>query len=63
MPILEEINNLKTWVRDTMPVDVWIEVTDKQKEVFKHLMMEWYGWPVFSLNFNKDGNKVMKIMI
>jgi len=63
MPILEEINNLKTWVRETMPGDVWIEVTDKQKEVFKHLMMERYGWPVFSLNFNKEMNKVMKIII
>lgn len=63
MPVLAEINNLKSWVRDTMPGDVWIEINDKQKEVFKHLMMEWYGWPVFSLNFDKEGNKVQKTMI
>ena len=58
-----EIIRLKTWVRDQMKADTWIEVNDKQKEAFKQLMFEWYGWPVYSLSFNKDMNKVMKITL
>ena len=63
MVTLEQANEMKKYVKDTMEPDCWIEVNDKQKEVFKHLMTEWYGWPVFSLNFNKEGNKVQKTMI
>ena len=63
MVTLEQSNIMKEYVRYKMPSDVWIEVNDKQKEAFKHLMTEWYGWPDFSLNFNKDMNKVMKITI
>lgn len=63
MITIEQINELKRYVKATMPADRWIEVNDKQIEVFKFLMTEWYGWPVFSLNFNKEMNKVMKIMI
>ena len=66
MPILitpEEITNLKYWTKNEMPDDTWIPVNDKQKDAFKHLMVEWYGWPVFSLNFNKAMNCVMKIKI
>ena len=63
MVTLEQSNMMKEYVKGKMPSDTWIEVNDKQKEVFKHLMLEWYGWPVFSLNFNKEMNKVMKIII
>ena len=63
MVTLEQANEMKKYVKDTMEPDCWIEVNDKQKEVFKHLILEWYGWPVFSLNFNKEGNKVMKITL
>lgn len=63
MVTLEQANELKRYVKDIMEPDRWIEINDKQKEVFKHLMLEWYGWPVFSLNFNKEGNKVMKITL
>jgi len=38
----------------------WVPITDKQREVFKAMMLEWYGWPEFSLNFNTDLTKVMK---
>ena len=63
MPILatsEEIINLKLWVKNEMPDDVWTPVTQKQQSAFKVLIVEWYGWPVFSLNFNSDLSKVMK---
>jgi hypothetical protein len=66
MPILitpEEITNLKHWTKNEMPDDTWIPVNDKQKDAFKHLMVEWYGWPVFSLSFNKAMNCVMKIKL
>jgi len=46
-----------------MEADVWIPITERQREIFKHLMLEWYGWPEFSLVFNKDMTKVMKIML
>ena len=63
MPILatpEEIINLKLWVKNEMPDDVWTPVTQKQQSAFKVLIVEWYGWPVFSLNFNSEMNKIMK---
>ena len=53
----------KSYVRNQMEFDKWIEVNDRQKDAFKHLMVEWYGWPVFSLNFNKAMNCVMKIKL
>ena len=56
----KEIIQLKKWVTEKMEFDRWIEVNEKQKDAFKHLMVEWYGWPVFSLNFNTDLTKVMK---
>jgi len=59
----EQINEMKDYARNKMTPDTWIEVNDKQVEAFKHLMMEWYGWPEFSLNFNKDMTKVMKITL
>ena len=59
----KEIIQLKKWVTEKMEFDRWIPVNDRQKEAFNHLMTEWYGWPVFSLNFNKAMNCVMKIKI
>ena len=59
----DEIKRLKSYVRNQMEFDKWIEVNDRQKDAFKHLMVEWYGWPEFSLNFNKAMNCVMKIKI
>lgn len=56
----DEIKRLKSYVRNQMEFDKWIEVNDRQKDAFKHLMVEWYGWPEFSLNFNTDLTKVMK---
>ena len=46
-----------------MPEDSWVPVNDKQQSAFKCLMTEWYGWPEFSLNFNKAMNCVMKIKL
>jgi len=63
MITLEQANMMKEYARNKMPPDTWIEVNDKQVEAFKPLMMEWYGWPEFSLNFNKDMTKVMKITL
>ena len=63
MVTLEQSNMMKEYVKGKMPADTWIEVNDKQKEAFKQLMFEWYGWPVYSLSFNKDMNKVMKITL
>lgn len=59
----EEIIKLKNWTTEKMEFDTWIPVNDRQKDAFKHLMVEWYGWPVFSLSFNKAMNCVMKIKI
>lgn len=59
----EEIARLKRWTRDTMEAAKWINTNEKQMEAFKCLMIEWYGWPTFTLNINKLNNKVMKIMI
>lgn len=60
---LEQANMMKSYVRNQMEFDKWIEVNDRQKDAFKHLMVEWYGWPEFSLNFNKAMNCVMKIKL
>ena len=59
----EEIIKLKNWTTEKMEFDQWIPVNVKQKAAFKHLMVEWYGWPEFSLNFNKAMNCVMKIKL
>jgi len=56
----DEIKRLKDWARDSMEDEKWIAVNDRQRDAFKHLMLEWYGWPEFSLNFNTDLTKVMK---
>ncbi len=63
MLTLEQANIMKSYVRNQMEFDRWIEINDKQKDAFKHLMVEWYGWPEFSLNFNKAMNCVIKIKI
>lgn len=54
---------MKSYVRNQMEFDKWIEVNDRQRDAFKHLMDEWYGWPEFSLNFSKDMKHVIKIML
>ena len=61
--VLSEVPKAKEWVRDEMKTDVWTPITTRQVDIFKWLMVEWYGWPVFSLNFNKAMNCVMKIKI
>ena len=61
--VLSDVPKAKTWVRDEMQFDVWTPITERQVDIFKWLMLEWYGWPVFSLNFNKAMNCVMKIKI
>jgi len=63
MVTLEQANTMKKYVREQMDSDRWIEVNEKQMEVFRYLMMEQYGWPDFTLNINKAGDKVMKIMV
>lgn len=63
MVTLEQANIMKTYVRNQMEAEVWIPVNDKQRDVFKHLMIEWYGWPEFTLNFNNDLSKVMKCFL
>jgi hypothetical protein len=60
MLTLEQANIMKSYVRNQMEFDVWIGINDRQRDAFKHLMLEWYGWPEFSLNFNTDLTKVMK---
>ena len=63
MVTLEQANTMKKYVREQMDSDRWIEVNEKQMEVFRYLMMEQYGWPDFTLNINNSGDKVMKIMV
>ena len=58
--VLSDVPKAKTWVRDEMQFDVWTPITERQVDIFKWLMLEWYGWPEFSLNFNTDLTKVMK---
>ena len=60
MLTLEQANIMKSYVRNQMEFDVWIGINEQQRDAFKHLMLEWYGWPEFSLNFNTDLTKVMK---
>ena len=60
MLTLEQANIMKSYVRNQMEFDVWIGINEQQRDAFKHLMTEWYGWPEFSLNFNTDLTKVMK---
>ena len=61
--VLTELQKAKRWVRDEMPEGTWVPATERQREIFKAMMTEWYGWPVFSLNFNKAMNCVMKIKL
>ena len=63
MVTLEQANTMKKYVKEQMDPDRWIEVNEKQMEVFKYLILEQYGWPEFTLNINKSGDRVMKIMI
>ena len=63
MVTTEQANTMKKYVREQMDPDRWIEVNEKQMEVFKYLILEQYGWPDFTLNINNSGDKVMKIMV
>ena len=58
--VLTKLQQAKQWVKTEMPEDTWVPITDRQREIFKTMMLEWYGWPEFSLNFNTDLTKVMK---
>ena len=59
----EDVKNMRHWATEMMPVDVWIPVNFRQAQAFMALMDERLGWPVYSLSFNKDMNKVMKITL
>ncbi len=63
MPVLtqQEYHNLKNWVRHDMESDKLIELTHKQIDAFKTLIVEEYGWPEFTLNFSKDMKHIIKI--
>jgi len=54
---------IKRYITEEMPADVWMPVKRNQMPVIKLLIIDDFGWPVFSLNLNKEGNKVMKIML
>ena len=54
---------IKRYITEEMPADVWMPVKANQIPVIKLLMLDDFGWPVFSLNFNKEGNKVQKTII
>jgi hypothetical protein len=56
----EEYINLKKWVKVEMKPDVYIEINTQQTEAFKMLIIEQYGWPIFTINFSRDMNRVMK---
>ena len=58
--VLTELQQAKQWVKNEMKDDVWVTVTERQREIFKAMMLDWYGWPEFGLTFNKDLTKVMK---
>ena len=58
--VLTELQKAKHWVKNEMEEWVWIPITERQKEIIKVMIVEWYGWPVFSLNFNNDLTKIMK---
>ena len=55
-----EYSNLKEWVRNEMKSWTYVELTPKQREAFKMLIVEWYGWPNFTLNFSKDMKRIIK---
>lgn len=59
----DDIKNLKHWAKEMMPIEVWIPVNSRQLKAFRMLILEQYGWPEFTLNINKSGDKVMKIMV
>ena len=59
----EDVKNMRHWATEMMPADVWIPVNFRQAQAFMALMDERLGWPVYSLSFNKDMNKVMKITL
>ena len=63
MPVLtqKEYHNLKNWVRHDMESDKLIELTHKQIDAFKILIIEEYGWPSFTLNFSRDMKHIIKI--
>ena len=65
MPVLtqQEYHNLKNWVRHDMESDKLIELTHKQIDAFKILIIEEYGWPSFTLNYSKDMKHNIKIQL
>jgi hypothetical protein len=57
------MDELKHWIENEMQPEVWLKVNAYQLGAIKMMIAEQYGWPVFSLNFNKEGNKVQKTII
>jgi hypothetical protein len=57
------MDELKYWIENEMQPEVWLRVNAYQLGAIKMMIAEQYGWPVFSLNFNKEGNKVQKTII
>ena len=58
--VLTELQKAKQWVKNDMEAEKWTPITERQREIIKVMIVEWYGWPEFSLNFNTDLTKVMK---
>jgi len=57
------MDELKQWVTNEMQPEVWLRVNAYQLGAIKTMIAEQYGWPDFTLNINKAGDKVMKIMV
>ena len=46
-----------------LDIETLIELTHKQIDAFKILIIEEYGWPSFTLNFSKDMKHIIKIKL
>ena len=57
------MDELKHWIENEMQPEVWLKVNAYQLGAIKTMIAEYYGWPEFTLNINKAGDKVMKIMV
>ena len=49
------------WCDNQMRAGEWYAVKMEQTEVFKSLIDERYGWPVYVLNFNMSMDSIMKV--
>jgi hypothetical protein len=57
------MDELKHWIENEMQPEVWLRVNAYQLGAIKMMIAEQYGWPDFTLNINKEGNKVQKTII